>query len=254
MLTAPAVQLDRKANDAFEAMIVRRERREPVSRILGTRGFWTLDLAVTPATLDPRADTETLVTAALDVVGDAEPVRVVDLGCGTGCLLLAFLSERPLASGIGIDISADAVAIGRRNAQRNSLLDRSGFLVGNWATSLADASVDLVLANPPYIETEVIDTLAPEVRNHDPIGALDGGKDGLDAYRALAADLSRVLAPGGWIVVEVGRGQAETVAQLFGSAEINIIAINKDLAGIERCLVGRSRIRKKPVESPLICR
>ena len=254
LLTDPSAAIGADAAAAFDAMVARREAREPVARILGTRGFWTLDLDVAPATLDPRPDSETLVSAALALTPKDVPVRAADLGCGTGCLLLAFLSERPLAAGIGIDVNADAVAVSRRNAERHGLSDRSRFVVGDWSASLDDNSIDLVLANPPYIETEAIAALSPEVRSYDPLAALDGGPDGLDAYRALAADLPRVLAPSGHAVIEIGLGQAEPVSELFSSAEISIIAIHKDLGGIERCLVGRSRIRKKAVESPLICR
>lgn len=221
------------------ALIDRRAAREPVSRILGRRGFWTLDLALGPDTLDPRPDSETLVEAALAAFPDpAAPLRVLDLGTGTGCLLLAMLAERPRAWGVGVDLSPRAAAVARANAARNGLADRAAFLAGDWATALA-GRFDLVLSNPPYIERAAIADLEPEVRAFDPPRALDGGPDGLDAYRALAAALPGLLAPGGVAVLELGQGQGTAVAALLTTAGLSIASRKCDLAGIERCLVAR---------------
>lgn len=221
------------------ALIDRRAAREPVSRILGRRGFWTLDLALGPDTLDPRPDSETLVEAALAAFPDpAAPLRVLDLGTGTGCLLLAVLAERPRAWGVGVDLSPRAAAVARANAARNGLADRAAFLAGDWATALA-GRFDLVLSNPPYIERAAIADLEPEVHAFDPPRALDGGPDGLDAYRALAAALPGLLAPGGVAVLELGQGQGTAVAALLTTADLPIASRKCDLAGIERCLVAR---------------
>ncbi|MBP5856398.1 peptide chain release factor N(5)-glutamine methyltransferase [Marivibrio halodurans] len=232
----------------FEAHIIRRAEREPVSRILGRRGFWTLDLAVDPAVLDPRADSETLVEAALDAAPDrARAWRVLDLGVGSGCLLLAVLSERPAAIGLGIDRSAAAAGIARANAAALGLDGRAWIAVGDWAAAVA-GPIDLVLANPPYIARGEIADLAPEVAGHDPRLALDGGADGLDAYRAILAGLPRLLAPDGHAVFEVGAGQWAALADLALAAGFEATACRRDSAGIARVLsvrrMGKKRLGK----------
>ncbi len=222
---------------AYRALIDRRAAREPVARILGRRGFWTLELAVGPAVLDPRPDSETLVEAALARFPDpAAPFRVVDLGTGSGCLLLAVLAERPAARGLGIDRSAATAAAARANALSAGLGDRAAFAVGDWAAAVA-GPVDLVLCNPPYIERAAIAGLAPEVRGHDPALALDGGDDGYDAYRALLPGLARALAPGGAAVLEVGAGQWNAVARLAEATGFAVEACARDSGGIARALV-----------------
>jgi release factor glutamine methyltransferase len=225
----------------YAASLDRRAAREPVSRILGHREFWSLDFALGPATLDPRPDSETLVEAALAAIPagrppSSQPLRVLDLGTGTGCLLLAVLHDRPTAFGIGVDRSEEAARTARDNARALGLADRAAFTVGDWATALA-GRFDLVLSNPPYIPDSDIATLEPEVREHDPHLALSGGADGLDAYRALAAALPDLLAPGGTAVVELGIGQAADVAALFRAAGLDIAGTPHDLAGIPRCVV-----------------
>lgn len=220
----------------YSGHLDRRAAREPVSRILGHREFWSLDFALGPATLDPRPDSETLVEAALAAVPAGRPLRVLDLGTGTGCLLLAVLHDRPSAFGIGVDRSEPAARTARDNARALGLADRAAFTVGDWATALA-GRFDLVLSNPPYIPESDIAALEPEVREHDPRLALSGGADGLDAYRALAAALPDLLAPGGTAVVELGIGQAADVAALFRAAGLDIAGTPHDLAGIPRCVV-----------------
>ena len=187
---------------AIEAVLARVLVHEPLSRILGTREFWGLEFRLSPDTLDPRPETETVVEAVLARLPDrTRPCRLLDLGTGSGCLLLALLSELRAASGIGIDIGMGAAAAARGNAAALGLAGRAGFAVGDWAAALR-GPFDAVVANPPYIPTGTIAELAPEVRGHDPLRALDGGEDGLAAYRAIAMDLPRLLGPGGLFAAE----------------------------------------------------
>lgn len=223
--------------DRFDALLARRLDREPVSRILGRREFWTLDLIVGPETLDPRPDSETLIEAAIAGFADrAPPSRVLDLGTGTGCLLLAALAVFPEARGLGVDVAAGAVETARSNAARNRLGDRAAFAVTDWA-DLTTEPADLVLSNPPYIEAGAVAGLAPEVARFDPMGALVGGADGLEAYRSLAAVLPRVLAPDGIAILELGAGQCRAVAALSEAAGFSVEDVRKDLGGIDRSLM-----------------
>ena len=223
----------------FAALLARRAAREPMALILGRQGFWTLDLAVSPATLIPRADSETLIEAALAAMPDrAEVRRILDLGTGTGCLLLATLSEFPAAFGVGIDIAPAAARLAAVNARSCGLANRAALLAGNWAESLV-GQFDLVLSNPPYIETAAIAGLMPEVAGYEPQRALDGGADGLVAYRALMAQLPRLLAPDGVAVLELGQGQAEAVAELAQAAGFSPPLQRHDLSGVARALVLR---------------
>ncbi|WP_448206041.1 peptide chain release factor N(5)-glutamine methyltransferase [Azospirillum sp. sgz302134] len=221
------------------ALVERRAAHEPVGRILGHREFWTLNLALNSDTLEPRPDTETVVEAVLKAVPDpAAPLRLLDLGTGTGCILLALLAELPNATGLGVDLSPNAVAAATANAVRNGLNGRARFQAGNWGEGL-DEAFDVVVSNPPYIPSADIATLAPEVREHDPRRALDGGADGLDAYRAIAAQLPGLLKPGGVTALEVGQGQAQDVAGLLADAGLAVDGIFRDLGGIDRCVMGR---------------
>ncbi|MFE0752804.1 peptide chain release factor N(5)-glutamine methyltransferase [Inquilinus sp. NPDC058860] len=241
LLSRAAEPLPPEAAARYAGSLDRRAAHEPVSRILGRREFWSLDFALGPATLDPRPDSETLVEAALAAVPDPSdrPLRVLDLGTGTGCLLLAVLHDRPTAFGIGVDRSEAAARTARDNARALGLADRAAFLAGDWATALA-GRFDLVLSNPPYIPEADIAALDPEVRDHDPRLALSGGADGLDAYRALAAALPGLLTPGGTAVVELGIGQAADVAALFRGAGLDIAGTAHDLADIPRCVIATS--------------
>lgn len=231
-----------------EALLAAYERRrlagEPVSRILGTREFWGLDFAVTPAVLDPRADSETLVAAALDLLRGHDAPRILDLGTGTGCLLLALLHERADASGVGVDISAAALTVARDNAAHLGLARRAEFVAADW-TAGVEGLFDIVISNPPYIASADIAALERDVRDYDPRLALDGGADGLDAYRALACALSAVLAEGGHAVIELGAGQAPAVTALFEAAEFDVTHTVSDLAGVPRALVA-GRAAGKP--------
>ncbi len=224
----------------FGEMLRRRLAHEPMAYILGHAGFWTLQLEVSPATLIPRADSEAIVEAALEAVPDRPGLRVLDLGTGTGCLLLAVLAERAGAFGLGLDLNPEAAALAARNAAANGLADRAAFLAGDWAAALAAGPAgrfDLVLSNPPYIESAVIPGLMPEVAGHEPGRALDGGADGLDAYRVITASLPRLLAPGGVAVLELGEGQGPAVAALAAAAGLAIRGTRDDLSGIARALV-----------------
>ena len=226
----------------LDGWVARRAAREPVSRILGRRDFWGLTLRVTPDVLDPRPDTETVVAAVLDALGPrrGDPLTVLDLGTGSGAILCGLLSELPHATGWGVDRSAAACAVARGNLAAHGFAPRSLVLQGDWATALGPRRFDVVASNPPYIESAVIPGLDRDVRDHDPPAALDGGADGLACYRVLAADLPRLLAPGGIACFEVGRGQDGDVAHLMGAAGIGAVRVRPDLAGIPRAVLGRS--------------
>jgi release factor glutamine methyltransferase len=238
----PDLPLQLEAALRLDGWIARRAAREPVSRILGRRDFWGLTLTVTPDVLDPRPDSETLVTAVLDALGKhrGDPLTVVDLGTGSGAILCALLSELPQAVGYAVDRSAAACAVARGNLAAHGFTQRSLTLQGDWATALAPGRFDVVVSNPPYIETAVIADLDRDVRDHDPWAALDGGADGLLAYRALAADLPRLLAPGGIAAFEIGQGQDEDVSELMRAAGLADITVRPDLAGIGRVVIGRA--------------
>jgi release factor glutamine methyltransferase len=231
--------LEAREVSVISALAARRLRREPVSRILGQREFWSLPISVTPDVLVPRPETETVVEAALDFVMRSglrlEKLRVLDIGTGSGALLLALLNELTNAVGTGTDVSSAALNVARANAARCRLDSRCTFVACDIATGL-EGPFDLVVSNPPYITHDEIVTLAPEVRDHDPQVALDGGRDGLDAYRSIAGDAKRILAPGGRLFVDLGAGQDDPVRALFTKAGLNPGVPRKDLAGIPRVL------------------
>lgn len=237
LLRDPRAPLPPAAAQRFTAMLARRAAREPMAHILGRAGFWGLEFEVSAETLIPRADSETIVQAALDAA--PAPRRVLDLGTGTGCLLLAVLSERPAAWGLGVDLRAGAAALAARNAARLGLAARCGFIAGDWAAALS-GRFDLVLSNPPYIPAAEVWGLMPEVAAHEPASALDGGADGLDAYRALAVMLPGLLAPGAVAVLEIGRGQGADVAGLMAAVGLRAAPPVPDLGGIGRAVVIRA--------------
>lgn len=222
--------------ETVEALAARRLAREPVARIVGEREFFGLALALNAACLVPRPDTETVVEAALAVLPAGCPLRVLDLGTGPGTILLAILHERPNAQGLGIDLSAEALEAARANAAALGLAGRADFRQGDWTIGL-DGAFDLIISNPPYIPSLDCETLQAEVRAHDPRLALDGGPDGLVAYRAILAAAGPLLAPGGHVVLEIGIGQAMDVARLAREAGLSLKGLASDLAGIPRALV-----------------
>ena len=240
LLRDPRAPVPADQAQQFAALLARRVAHEPFAYLTGRVGFWTLDLEVSPATLIPRADSESLVEAALEACPDKDAaLHVLDLGTGTGALLLAVLSELPAANGLGVDLKPEAAALAARNAARLGLADRARFLSGDWAAALA-GRFDLLLCNPPYIESAVIPALMPEVARYEPASALDGGADGLSAYRRIIADLPRLLAPHGVAVLELGAGQQVAVEALAKAAGLTPEACRADLGGIPRALVLRA--------------
>lgn len=231
----------------------RRLAGEPVARIVGTWEFWGRAFDLSPETLVPRPDTETLVETALALQpGRDRPLRILDLGTGSGCILVALLGERPKAHGLGIDRSQPALAQALRNAVRNGVAERAAFVAADWTAGLTGA-FDLVVSNPPYIASATIADLATEVRDHDPAAALDGGADGLDAYRAILQGLASGpvrLAPGGALVFEVGYDQADAVARLGRGAGLGPERIVEDLAGHARVVAFQPDHARSGVENP----
>ncbi|GAB5388856.1 MAG: peptide chain release factor N(5)-glutamine methyltransferase [Alphaproteobacteria bacterium] len=226
---------------SITTLIDRRAKREPVARIIGMRGFWTLDLALGPDTLEPRPDTETLVDAVLGHLSKDTPApRILDLGTGTGAILLSLLTDLPDATGVGTDISEGALQTAQQNADANGLASRVQFVQSDWAEGLADhAPFDVIVSNPPYIPAQDIAGLEPEVQNHDPRRALDGGADGLDAYRMICASLPQLAAPNALVAFEMGIGQSSDVASLMQAAGCENPVILRDFGDIERVVVAR---------------
>lgn len=243
LATAATRVLTLQEIDTINALATRRLRHEPVARITGEKEFWSLPLRLSPATLVPRPETETVVDAALAALGGRSvhdrAWRIADLGTGTGAILLALMSELPNATGIGGDINPLALETARENAQALGLQDRTEFVESDFGGALTER-FDLVVSNPPYIATSELAALQAEVRDYDPRLALDGGPDGLDCYRAIAADAARLLKAGGLIVVEIGAGQSEAVTAIFEAAGLTTAAAPRpDLAGMPRALVFR---------------
>ena len=232
----PERRLAREVAAAFEARVRRRAAREPVSRIVGRREFWSLTFLVSPDTLDPRPDSEVLVAALLEEVLDRQaPLRLLDLGTGSGCLLLALLSELPKAKGLGIDCSAAALETAQKNAERLGFEARAEFRLGNWGEGLTER-FDLLVCNPPYVPEEEIAELEPEVARWEPRRALTGGADGLEAYRILLPQLEHLLERGGRAIFEHGLGQAEAIEDLLPEDTWSKRR-SRDLAGHDRALM-----------------
>ena len=219
----------------FAGAVAARAARRPVSQIIGRREFWGRDFIVTPDVLDPRPETETLIAAALE--GPAS--RILDLGTGSGCILLTMLAERPRATGVGVDASAPALAVAARNAEALGLDARADLRKGNWCAGLA-GRFDLILSNPPYIAEAEMPGLAPEVREHEPRMALTPGGDGLSPYRIIAAAAPGLLTPGGRLIVECGPTQAGTIAKVFRAAGLAAPTILQDLDGRDRCVAAKN--------------
>jgi release factor glutamine methyltransferase len=245
IVTDPYRPLTPEQEQKLESYLDRREAREPVAHILGRKGFWKIILRVNRDVLTPRPDTEAVVDAALKDFPERAAWSVLDLGVGSGAILLAVLAERPAAKGLGIDISEEALAVARDNAASLGLAGRAALLRGDWTAGIDGGRFDLVVANPPYIASEMIETLEPEVAVFEPRLALDGGPDGLSAYRILAPEILRVLKPGGRFAVEIGYDQKGPVEALFGEVGAADIRTLPDLAGRDRVVAGR----KKPLET-----
>lgn len=239
IITDPRRAISAEQAAAVERLAQRREAREPVSQIIGRKGFWTFELSVTADVLTPRPDTELVVDTALEMLTGERPSKVLDLGVGSGAILLAILHERPLARGVAVDASAAALRVAQTNAKALGLDTRIDWIGGSWDSECGEG-FDIVVSNPPYIPSEEIAGLEPEVARFEPRLALDGGEDGLDAYRMITPALPRLLRPGGGFVLEVGKGQAPAVAALAEAAGLSGVHARRDLAGVERVVAGRA--------------
>ncbi len=245
LITDGRTPLPEEAIEKIENMASRRVAGEPVSRILGEKEFWSLSFKVSPDTLDPRPDTETLVSAALKCAhslipnesqgSSGAPLRILDLGTGTGCILIALLTELPNATGVAVDINPGALAVARENAARHGVQSLMEFRHGNWFEPMKnDESFHIIVSNPPYIPAKDIESLAVEVRNHDPILALSGGVDGLDAYKIILDGMKKHLACGGRALFEIGQGQEDDLARLSEDSGLCVRESYRDLGGIVR--------------------
>ncbi len=235
-------RLDTDETARIEALAARRLRREPVARITGAKEFWGLPFRITPAVLVPRPETETVVEQALAVIdrtgGRSRALCIADLGVGSGAILVALLTELPHATGIGTDRDIAALGVARENACRHGVASRTAFAACDFGAAVGPVC-DLVVTNPPYVRTGDIPTLEPEVCAFDPHGALDGGPDGLAAYRVIAVQAAQMLRPGAFLVAETGQGQGAAVAALFAAAGFHDIEIRPDLSGMERTVTAR---------------
>ncbi|MDA0707732.1 MAG: peptide chain release factor N(5)-glutamine methyltransferase [Proteobacteria bacterium] len=225
-------------NEILKMMTLRLSRM-PISQIIGDKEFWSINFNVTKDTLTPRPDSETLIAAAIKEFDNPNsPLNILDLGTGTGCLLLALLSEFPKARGLGVDLSPAALDVARHNAQMLGLMNRAEFQISNWTKDIVgNNKFDLIVCNPPYIGLDEKETLSPEVRDHEPAIALFSGLDGLDDYRTLAGELKCYIKDGGIIVLEIGYKQAKKVKKIFNNSGYNDICVKKDLGERDRCLL-----------------
>ena len=247
ILTDPYRVLPQEQVAVLDSMVERRLKREPVSRILGKKGFWKIMLNVTPDVLSPRPDTEVILDVVTRAFPAEKPFEMIDLGTGSGAILLATLAERAGARGVGTDISTEAIAVARENAANLDLNSRCTFIRTDWAAGFADKSFDLVVSNPPYIPSGDIPGLDPEVRDHDPHLALDGGPDGLQPYRDLAPEIARILRPEGIFAVEIGFDQGPQVKALFEQAGFADVKVVKDLGDRDRVVTNGPDPRMDPL-------
>ena len=235
LLAEDDLPLGKAEAERLAELVRRRAAREPIAYLTGCREFWSLEFAVDRSALVPRPETETVVEAVLARTMQLPPCpRLLDLGTGTGCLLVALLSELPGAVGLGVDINAAAISLARANARRHSLDGRASFVVADWGAPLA-ARFDIVVSNPPYVATAAFASLAPEIVCHEPQSALVGGADGYACYRRLAPQIARLLAPAGLAAIELGTEMADEIASLFAAMGLAEIDRRRDLAGTDRC-------------------
>jgi release factor glutamine methyltransferase len=239
LIAEPQTQITNDAAKQFETLVERRKRHEPISRILRQREFYGRDFMVTPDVLDPRPDTEVLIETALALLPADKPLRLLDLGTGSGIIAITLLAERPMAEGIAVDVSETAIQVARQNAKAHKIDHRLHFITTSWFDTVT-GHFDAILSNPPYIEADIVPTLEEEVRNFDPHLALIGGADGLDCYRAIASASLAHLNPNGFIAVEIGAGQETDVAAIFAANHLYINSEHRDLGGHIRCLVFRA--------------
>ncbi|MDE0539895.1 MAG: peptide chain release factor N(5)-glutamine methyltransferase [Rhodospirillales bacterium] len=236
IVAEPDQALDTRQEERYRSFLERRRNREPISLILGRRAFWKDEFVVTADTLTPRPDSETLIELAVEHFRRGAPCRILDLGTGTGCLLLSALREFPDAAGLGVDLSPGACGVALRNARTLGLDSRTRIICGDWGTAIGGI-FDLILCNPPYIADRERETLSPEVREFEPRQALFAGVQGLDAYRELVPELAANLAPGGALIVEIGHGQGPGVSRILMESGFCVAARARDLANRERCLL-----------------
>ncbi len=232
----PEHELNPQEVSELEAAVERRELGEPIAKIIGEKEFWSLNFRVSKDTLDPRPDSETLIDAALaSITNKTAALKILDLGTGSGCLLLSLLHELPNSQGVGVDISKAALAIAEHNATNLGLANRATFICNNWGQGIRE-KFDIVISNPPYLSAEDMENIAPEVGKYDPHIALDGGDDGLACYRTIASQLPLLMKPEGLATLEIGVGQADTVQQILKASGLKITDTLQDLAGITRCV------------------
>ncbi len=233
LVAHPEAKIDARQLMRIEFDIERRLSGEPVSRIFGKREFWGIDFKICPDTLDPRPDTETMVEVALERFKADEPVRILDLGIGSGCILITLLTEWPNATGVGVDKAYGAIRTAMVNARNSKVEDRCNLYCGSWGMAVND-SFDLIVSNPPYIPNQSIESLSREVKNHDPILALAGGEDGLDCFRAVVTETKRLLKVGGIGLIEIGYDQQDDVTRLVEESGLTVLDVHPDLAGQPR--------------------
>lgn len=225
----------------LETLVEKRSKRQPIAQLIGKREFWGMNFVVSKDTLDPRPDTETLIEYVLEKVANrAEALRILDLGTGTGCLLLSLLSELPLAKGVGVDFSNNALLVAKENALALGFADRTEFMLGDWCEGL-EGRFDIILSNPPYIPSAVIPTLEPEVSVYEPKLALDGGEDGFSCYRKILQALPKLLSEDGLAAFEFGLGQEKGLRELAEASGFEVIGIRKDLSGLARSIMIKHR-------------
>lgn len=245
ILLKPEISLTVEQQASFEQLVARRLKGEPLSRLFQERGFWKDTFRLCGATLDPRPDSETLIEAVLDL--KIQPEKILELGVGSGCLLLSLLGEYPQAWGIGVDLSLQALDTTYHNARELGLSHRCSLINGSWTAGLK-GPFDLIISNPPYIPTAEIAKLERAVRMYDPLLALDGGADGLEAYKKIAAGISSFLTHGGYILLEIGKNQEKAVKDIFLAQNVHFVSEMQDLAGITRVLVFQnSRVVRRPL-------